>query len=432
MTRCRALGNSRGWPRCGLRWLTGATLSLPVLVGAQEALFNSAAHQRLATQTRSGIESMPYTFRLREFRAVVRPTLGIEWNDNVLTSDANKKQDISFSPRLEIHAVHPLGENNRISFDLGLGYTKYLRQTQLDQLVITPGSTVDFDFAVGQVRFNLHDRLTYNLDPTAVGAVAGRGSSGGLNNTAGLTAGWQLHRVDMSVGYDFLRFISESDTQSQMDRSTHSVMARVGVDVYPGVVVGTEATAAPTIYDDSFLNDSTGYSLGGYGDWKVTDRFHVAPRGGYSLTTFSPNQEQGTRPDYAGFYFGLSIDHRPNETIAYRLSANRQISPGVDANVSDSYLVDLGITWKFIRDFPFTTSFFFEDGTQAGGGQLGAIVASGDLETWNRYGGNLSINQELTKRLNASLSYGLIYRTSSLPDRDYLQNRVTLTLSYRL
>jgi hypothetical protein len=402
-------------------------LGVPAVLGprafAQEAVFRNTAHQYLSAQTRSAIETMPYTFRVRDLRVIVTPTLGIEWNDNVFVSDANKDWDVSFSPRLDLHAIHPLGANNRLSLDVGVGYQKYVRNDELDRLLITPGSTFDFDFAVGDVRFNVHDRLTYELDPVANGAVAGTGSYGGLDNMAGTMVSWQLHRINLSAGYDFIRFISESDDQSYLDRITHACLARIGVEVYPDVIVGTEASAAPTSYDDSYLNDSIGYSLGGYADWKVTDHFTVAPRGGYSLTTFSTSDVLGDQPDYSGFYFGLNVDHRPNETISYHLAADRKIQPGANANLTDTYAATLAVTWAFIRDLPFTTSIFYENGKQTGGGLA---------ESWVRYSGSISLNQEITRRLNASVSYGLTYRDSDLADRDYLQNRVTFTLAYRL
>ncbi len=411
-------------------------LLLPALAGGQEAIFNDAAYQRRSVDTRSGLERMPYSFRIREFRAIVKPTLSLDANDNIYATDEKKRADVIISPWVDFHAVHPIGENNQISLDLGLGYTKYVKHHELDRLMIAPGTALDLDFAVGQVGINVHDRLTYQLDPTLVGAVAGVGTYGGLDNTAGLQLSWELHRAVLSAGYDYLRFIAESDEQSYLDRSTHAAIARGGVELYPGLMAGAEGSAAPTTYDDSFLNDNTSYSAGAYGDWNVTDRLHVVPRGGYTLTTFTPNSFLGAQPDYSGFYFGFNVDHRPNELFNYRLSAERQIRPGVNANLTDAYAINLAVTWNLIRGLPFTTSVFFEDGQQTGGGrvqtQVGVIQRDGDLETWRRYGGQLRISHDLTERLRALFAYGLTVRDGNLPGRDYLQNRVTLTFAYRL
>ena len=410
--------------RRSLWLLSGCAPLLSCLnLSAQEMLFESTQRQRVTEQTRTAIELMPYTFRVKDLRVMATPTLGIEWNDNVYTSDANKEQDVLFSPYLDFHAVHPLGPRNRISLDLGIGYTKYVDHTDLDRLLIVPGSVVDFDFGVGDVEFNLHDRFTYQLDPTLVGAVAGVGSFGGLNNTAGFLVSWQLHRVDLTAGYDYVRFIAESSEQSHLDRSTHGALTKAGFEVYPGMVLGAEVTASPTTYDDSFLNDNTGYSVGGYADWKASEVLHVIPRGGYSLTTFSSSSVAPNVPDYTGFYFGLELDHRPNETVTYRVSADRQIRPGVDANLTDTYNVMLGATWSLIERLPLTGSIYYEDGKQAGGGLT---------ENWERVGGSIGLSKGLTERLRVALSYGLTYRNSDLAGRDYLQNHVTLTLAYRL
>ena len=390
---------------------------------AQEALFRSVDSDRFAAQSRDSLEKTPYTFRLRELRVLVVPTMGLEWNDNVRLTESARESDLILSPRLDLNALHPLGEGNSLGVNVGIGYSKYLENDDLDQLLVTPGSALSLNMAVGDVQINVHDRLTYQLDPTAVGAVSGTGRFGGIDNSAGASISWNLHRITTSLGYDFLKWIATDSEFSYLDRSSHQVLARIGVQAYPNLMVGTEATASPSTYDDSYLNDNTSYSVGGYLDWQLTDQMHLAPRGGYSLTTFSASPVLGTPDDYGAFYFGLKLDHRPNETVAYNLSVDRQIRPGVDANLTDTLNTTLSATWSFIRHFPFNTAVYYEHGKQGGGGLS---------EIWDRFGGSVGVSYEFTRSLNTSVAYTFTFRDSKLADRDYTQNRVTLTLAYRL
>src|SRR5260221_8404104 len=101
-------------------------------LAAQEALFRSFDAARTESQTRSQVESAPYTVRLKDLRLLVSPSLNLEWNDNVRLSEHAPENDFIIRPNLALHAFHPLGEANVISLDLGVGYSKYLVNEELD------------------------------------------------------------------------------------------------------------------------------------------------------------------------------------------------------------------------------------------------------------------------------------------------------------
>ena len=396
-------------------------LGLPAV--GQEALFNSLRNDSLAAQTRSSLEGVAYTARMGDLRLLVTPTLTVQGTDNVELQEHGAKSDVFFSPRLDLHAFHPIGQANILNLDLGIGYTKYLRTEQLDQLLVVPASSISFNMSVGEIRFNVHDWFSYQLNPALSGAVANTAKFGGINNSSGVTASWETEKIQTSLGYDYLRFISDAPGFDYLTRSTHEMVGRAGLKVHSSATVGLEGSTAFTAYDESVLNDNNSYSAGLYADWQVTEQLHVTPRGGYSLTTFSPNAFLGQPGDYTGYYFGLVAQHKPNDWLAYTLSANRHIDPGVEANLSDIFNVTLAGNWSVIRSFPINTTAFFEHGKQ---------TAGGTPELWDRYGGSVGVSWEATQRITLGLNYSLTFRDSGTAGRDYLLNTLALTLSYRL
>src|SRR5262249_52613222 len=149
-----------------------------------------------------------------DLRVLVSPSLSAEWTDNVQLVQSDPEGDFILTPRLDFHAFHPIGEANVLTLDLGLGYSKYFKHDELDRLNVTPGSSVSLDLYIKEIRFNFHNRLTYQLDPTLAGAVSGVAEYGGLDNTTGVLATWNLNKAVVNFGYDFVRFISSS---SQFD-----------------------------------------------------------------------------------------------------------------------------------------------------------------------------------------------------------------------
>ena len=390
-------------------------------LAAQEAIFRNVDAQRNATQMRGMVEQMPYTTRWKDLRLQVGASLGVEWNDNVRLQETSPEDDFIFTPRVDFHAFHPIGEANIFTVDLGVGYRAYISADDLDQLIVSPGSTISYSMYVKEIQINFHNRMSYQVDPALVGAVSNTGEYGGLDNSLGFLVNVPLNRGSVSVGYDWVKFISVTSEFDYLDRDSHPTFARAGMLVHPAVTTGVEVSVTPTLYEDSPFNDNVNYSAGLYAHWQVSDVLYLEPRGGYTVTAFEAN-EFSDPSDYGSFYFGLRMDHRPNETVNYHLDIDKGVQSGVNATLSDTLRSRLSATWSVIRDFPLSTSLFYE---------LGKEQRGVNAEEYDRYGGDVGISYRLMEQMNARLVYALIYKNSDLPNRDYLQNRVTLNVSYR-
>ena len=78
---------------CGCLVAFISLASLPAL--AQEALRDSLAGDAAAEARKIQLESLPYTIKSGDFRLLVVPSLGLDWNDNVNISKTDPEQTSS-------------------------------------------------------------------------------------------------------------------------------------------------------------------------------------------------------------------------------------------------------------------------------------------------------------------------------------------------
>ena len=75
-------------------WSIALILLLAALSGsAQEALQNAQAGQSASTAQAKQLQSQDYTFKDGDFRVLVLPSMGLQWNDNINLSQTNVMDD---------------------------------------------------------------------------------------------------------------------------------------------------------------------------------------------------------------------------------------------------------------------------------------------------------------------------------------------------
>ena len=402
---------------------------------AAQALRNSVAGQAAAEARRVRPESLPYTFKSGDFRLLVTPSLGLDWNDNINLSESNAQQDFILRPLLRLNASYPVTDRNLLSFTVGVGYEKYFEHDDLSDWVVLSGSELSFDVYIKDFWINLHDRFSYTQDPAAQADVANTAQYVVINNTAGLLTTWDLEDVTLSLGYDHENVWYPKQQFESQDRATEMFVGRAGLRVHPRVTTGVEGTVALTSYDQLVLNDNTGYSAGVYADWQPGPFFRVQPRVGYAIYQFQQTSQKGFQQvgqpvrtsDVNSWYAGLNVTHRLTDAVSYSLDAGHEVRLGTQADaVEDSY-VRANVNWSIVKNLTLTTSLFYEHGDQGQGNVTGNLT-----ETYDWYGGALGLSHPLTKRLALSLNYRLTLRSSDSPDQGYTQNLVGLLLTYKI
>jgi hypothetical protein len=231
----------------------------------------------------------------------------------------------------------------------------------------------------------------------------------------------------LTVGYDHQNFISSSSEYEYTDRASELIVARAGFRFHPTVTAGVEATASFTTYDQTVLNDNSGYSIGVYADWRPGPYLRVQPRVGYTIYQFQHTSQTNRTSDLDSWYVDLTATHDISETVSYALSAGHEVRLGIEADAIEAWYCRPTVNWKIIKHTTLQTSLFYEHGKQGVGNVAGNLT-----ETYDWFGGGFAISRPLMKRLTGSLSYRITLRSSDGANRDYTQNLVGLLLTYRL
>ena len=438
----RNAGHAR-FPRCApLDWVAGWWIAMFMLLAglaapAQEALKNSLVGESASAARDKQMQSQDYTFKDGDFRLLVLPSVGIEWNDNVNLSETNVLDDYIVKPAVGITASYPFTQRNLLYLDVSVGYDRYLKHPNLStfDLNSSSGTGLSFDIGIKDVTINLHDWMSYVQDSANNGTVANTASYGTFQNTAGLSGTWDLNQITLSAGYDHQNIVS---TSAQFDNITHAaemLFVRAGFQVHPQLTVGLESTAAFTRYEQTVLNNNDAYTAGAFAEFRPSAYLRVTARGGYATYQFqntsTTNAQTSTRIQTSSqntWYASLNLAHEPMDSVNYSLEAGHEVQLGTSSDLVEDWYVRPNINWKIIKDLSFSTSLFYEHGDQ-GVGSSGSLPGNPN-GTFDWYGGEIKLQHPLTRRLDLGFNYRLTLRSSSTPNDGYTQNLVGLQLTY--
>ena len=156
-------------------------------------------------------------------------------------------------------------------------------------------------------------------------------------------------------------------------------------------------------------------------------------RGGFTTYQFdNTSKPSGTNAaihtgNLNSWYGSILLSHQPRESLSYSLEAGHEVQLGIQSDLLEDWYVRPSITWKIIKNMNFTTAFFYEHGEQ------GVADKGGNLrENFDWYGGQLLLQQRLTKRFTVGAIYRLTLRASDAKtsNQSYTQNLIGLQLTY--
>ncbi len=366
---------------------------------------------------------------------LVIPSLAAQWNDNINLTETGKESDFIILPTVGLFMTYPLTERNLLQINITGGYSEYVEHPHLSSWYLSTGSGLSFDFYIKDILFNIHDQVSYIQNASQNPQVAGTGSYGTFDNTAGLSGNWTLKHTDLTLGYDHQNTLSTTAAFDQTDNSTDTGYTRAGYKWNPKLTTGLEGTVAHTAYDQNALNDNTSYSAGAYGTWHPSAYFQTELRGGYTLEQFQQTSTQLQTSDLGSWYVDLNLTHHLTDTFSYYLDAGHNINPGLQSDATEYSYVNASVTWNFIRNFSLSPNFSFQHGTSGIGSTINLTPGNpnnllSSEEVYNWYVAGLGLNYNLTKRITVGCNYQFTGRTSSLPNRGYNQNVIGIQISY--
>jgi hypothetical protein len=416
------------------RWSVVALgCSFALHLHAQEALRESLAGEKAAAARRKALENKAYNLKLGSVSFAVDSSLGIELNDNVNLSEAGRQGDLILRPLVNTRAFWPVSEKNALNFSVGVGYAKYFNYPDLDQLVVAPGSELSFDLFVKDFRFTVFDRFSYTQNPIDAGSLSGVANYGSLENTAGANAAWDLYKVVISAGYGHLTWRSSTPQFEYLDRGSELFNSRAAFSLHPALVAGLEGTGSLTAYADRLLHDSVGYSAGVFAVWKLTDKLQLQSHAGYVSYNFDVGGPLASPSNPIPYYFAVNIEHILNEHITHSIEGGRVVRLGIYSDFEETLTLRHSTVWKIIRGVDMGTQLFYEHGSYPPAllSSPGSPTVVLPGETYDRVGFAVNLSRQLMKKLSASVGYRFTLKDSDSSLRDYAQNALMVSLTYR-
>lgn len=401
---------------------------------AQDAFRHSLAGERAVR--RQTLTPPNYNIRFKNVSFLVESSLRLELNDNVRYNDSDTEdiqEDLILTPELSTRVHWPITERNALNFSLGIGYNKYINHSEYDYLLITPGSQLSWDIFVKDFRFTFFDRFSYTQDPGQNAAIAGVARYGGLDNSAGVNAVWDLNDLVINLGYAHQNFIPDQEEFEYLTRSSELLVARGAFLLDNGIALGPEATASFVSYDEPILNNAFAYSIGGFAEAQLSPHMRVGAHAGFVSYEFEESGQSIPQEHPKTYYFSVDLNHRINEYIRHTLSGGRDIESGTFSDFREEFYGRYAIDWNIIRNVRLGTAFYFEHGRVPSlviqqGATLRRFL---NEETYDRFGASVSASYQLMQKLRTTLAYRFTIRDSDLQFRDYTQNALTLGFIYR-
>jgi hypothetical protein len=356
-----------------------------------------------------------------------RLTAGVqtEFNDNVNLSDANPIADLSIGPRIGIGFLYPISKEHVFQLDMGAGYRWYLRNPSASSINILPNSALSHTAYIGDVKLNFHDYVSAVSNPIEFGPLGARSGNlidfNRLINTVGLNADWQVNK-DTAVhgGYDYTIDRSLSSQFLSLDRDDHSFYAGIDRRITPRTTVGWFGTYTISDYRASVQNDGWTFGTGPVWSHKLSQFVTLHASLGYTISGLGDRGTIGDTSTFEGLTFQFGGRHTINRRTSHDLRFARHVGLGFGSNFTDTFAAQYHLRTEISPRTTLNSTFSFEH-----------LEASGiGGESANRFLFSLSSGWRLTQDWSTAASYTFGLKESNLGGGDYLQNRLTLDISY--
>lgn len=396
---------------------------------AQEALGEAVQVERSRKARKEAVDRNLYSYKVGPTMMRFEALMGFEFSDNPELQEHPGSVDLAFHPELDIATLWPVNQHNAFAFDFGIGYMKYIDHTDLDHLIISPNSELSYDISVKDVTINIHERVSYTQNPVTDPSVSGTGDFGGVDNTVGIRADWDLNRLLLTAGYDHVNFFSMGSTLSDVqERSSELFYSRGSMELGPSLRTGLEIGGGMTDYASTFA-DNTEFTVGPFVELDITKELRIRASGGYVRYDFDkPELDLSVTNGVAkvpskvdDFYANITVEQQLNKDTSHRLSGGREARAGAASELITLWYVRYDNDWSLSQYVKLHSALFYENGRDRAG------LATERL--W-RVGAGFGASVPLSRKLTANAGYQLLYKDSDQPNASYLLNMVTLEFRY--
>ena len=399
------------------------TISTVFLCLAQITSLRAQERVRTAAQQLE-IQSFhnPLTFfRIGPLEELLIGSVGVGYTDNANLTPADKVSGLSFTQQMSLDTTWVISHLNQLEFNLSGSFVENFYSNSKPQYTfqIFPGSLLQFQFAVSNVRVRLYDQFANVQNPTTDPTATGTANLNNFTNTIGAVVDTDLTLAVLSLSADYTYNVqSGTNTAGQVNpdttgnRGTFRVGSSVGFYFSPDLLYGIETTATRASGSDSANVNSL--NVGPFIRGKLTPSTDVDFAGGLSLYDAS-----GIPP--TTYYFSGVIRHELNPNLHLILSALHDLVFTTSTQLTEETVFQFSTQVNLTRLITFTTSPFVNFGNEKTGPTAGRFtqfgIAAGLL--WKPH-----------KRWSTGLTYNFYRREADEFANTYIQNSIAFQVNY--
>ncbi len=371
------------------------------------------------------VDPSRYNIKLGQFHFLFNAGLNQEYNDNVGLSQNKLETDFITMPHVGVEVLWPISQLNTLNLKFELAYAKYWDHPELDtkNVLLTPGSALDFNFYVGEIHFNVHDRIAILQDPVTISQLSGVSTFQRMDNTLGVGMEWDLNKVFLSGGFDHQTFESLENKFSSLDHSTDTLHMKAGVPIASQWTVGIFSSYSFTEYDKKLIqNGSSGYAVGTFADVIITEYLRGSASIGLQDTSYERTGTIADNTDFQSEIYSASLQNQLNQWLNHSIEFRRYTVLGIGSNFTDTYQIDYKVNAEVIRNVTSSLGFYYQQNKDSQ-----SILA----EKSTRYGITTQIGYQLFEPTRVNLGYQRTEKDSNQLTNDYEQNRVFLDIIHQ-
>jgi len=385
------------------------------------------------------VERENYNLRLGPLMVDVIGTFGIEYNDNINTSEIDPLESWILQPGISFGLKWQINEYNELDANIGAEYWYYLNENGLNdfsnQLGLTPNSEVSFRVLIGDVAFRIYDRLQYSFDSADSVLLNPDGSIEDsdpaaftrFRNVLGLQSEWFIGETIFSAQLSREDVYSPEDIFEYVNRYEHKAALNIERALAANFTVGLGTSYSTIDFDLDVNNGGDIFTIGPWFEWKVTELIGLYAGIAHNTYDFDSGALTdnplffGDESELEDYTWTVRLSHVANEVFNHQLEWYQAISVSNTANFNTLEGVRYSFAYNVTPRIRLDGAAGWE-GNESSGGLL-----NDDFDRWV-YG--LSTEVVLGPKLTADIGYRYIDKSSSAAFQSYEQNQFRIFFKY--
>src|SRR5208337_1290085 len=194
-----------------LALLAGAMVALAgASAPAQDALLSSlAVAQAVQPRTNPVVNLAPG----QPYVGPVQLSLGmyssVSFQDNINTSQSNPESDAIVRAGVNAGFFWPATLQSQVSLNAGVGYARYLKNSQYDYVDVAPNSALAWNVFFDDGWLTFFDQFSYSQQVVTEAALSGIATFPHYDNTIGTRASWLPGQWLLEAGYSHDDYFSD-------------------------------------------------------------------------------------------------------------------------------------------------------------------------------------------------------------------------------